>query len=191
MLEKLTGGEMVCPWWLCYAIDNPLRRLLHDPETILHPHVGHGDSAIDVGAGMGYFSIPLARLVGPTGHVTAIDIQAKILSALTRRVRRAGLSDRMSEHLASPESLGTHPKADFILAFFMVHEVPDQRAFLTQIHNLMKPDGIFLLAEPKLHVPKESFLRTLRTAEDIGLSVKSNPRIRMSHSVVLTHRYAN
>jgi 2-polyprenyl-3-methyl-5-hydroxy-6-metoxy-1,4-benzoquinol methylase len=191
MLGKLTGGETVCPWWLCYAIDNPLRRLLHDPETILHPHVGHGDSAIDVGAGMGYFSIPLARLVGPTGHVTAIDIQAKILSALTRRVRRAGLSDRISEHLASPESLGTHPKADFILAFFMVHEVPNQRAFLTQIHDLMKPDGIFLLAEPKLHVPKESFLRTLRTAEDIGLSVKSNPRIRMSHSVVLAHRYAD
>jgi ubiquinone/menaquinone biosynthesis C-methylase UbiE len=186
MLKSLTGGEMLCPWWLCYVIDNPLRRLVHDPETLLSPYVGRGETVIDVGAGMGFFTIPLARLVGPTGHVTAIDIQAETLKALARRARRAGLSDRISTHLAVPDSLGDHPKADFILAFFMVHEVPDQRGFLTGIRRLLKAGGLFLVAEPKLHVPKASFLRTLRTAKDTGFSIRSHPKIRLSHSVVLT-----
>ena len=71
MLDKLTGRKFVCPWWLCFTFDNPLRKLLHNPEAILNPYIHPGNNVIDVGAGMGYFSIPLAKLVGPAGHVTA------------------------------------------------------------------------------------------------------------------------
>lgn len=54
----------VCPWWLCFTFDNVFRKLFHDPEKILSPYVNEGDTALDIGPGMGYFSIPLARLVG-------------------------------------------------------------------------------------------------------------------------------
>lgn len=67
----------------------------------------------------------------------------------------------------------------------MVHEVPDQRRFLTEIYNLLKPGGLFLLVEPVVHVPKKSFLQTLKTAEDIGFFIKENPKIRISHSALL------
>jgi 2-polyprenyl-3-methyl-5-hydroxy-6-metoxy-1,4-benzoquinol methylase len=140
---------------------------------------------IDLGAGMGYFSIPMARLVGPAGHVTAIDIQTKMLSALAKKAQRRGVFERITTHLASPGSLDHHSKADFILAFWMVHEVPDQRRFLTEIYNLLKPGGLFLLVEPVVHVPKKSFLQTLKTAEDIGFFIKENPKIRISHSALL------
>ena len=176
---------MVCPWWLCFTFDNPLRKLLHNPETILSPYVRPGSTVIDVGAGMGYFSIPLARLVGPAGHVTAIDIQAKMLAALANRARRCGVSERIKLHLANPDSLGNHPKADFILAFWMVHEVPNQRAFLTEIFTLLKPEGLFLLVEPIVHTPAKSFLRTKQTANEIGFVVKDKPKIRVSHSILL------
>ena len=86
VLEKLRLQRMVCPWWCCYTFDNPLRRLLHNPEAILSPCINPGSTVIDVGAGMGYFSIPLARLVGPGGHVTAIDIQAIILRTNRRLI---------------------------------------------------------------------------------------------------------
>ncbi len=79
MLDKLTGQKFVCPWWLCFTFDNPLRKLLHDPEAILRPYVHEGDRVIDIGPGMGYFTIPLAQLVGAQGRVTAIDIQSKCL----------------------------------------------------------------------------------------------------------------
>ena len=185
MIDKLTGQKLVCPWWLCFTFDNALRKLLHNPEAILGPHVKPGDNVIDNGAGMGYFSIPLARLVGPSGHVTAIDIQPQMLSALAKRAQRAGVSERITTHLASQESLGPHPKADFILAFWMLHEVPDQRRFLTEVCELLTPDGLFLVVEPVLHVAKRSFLRVLEIAKEIGFSVKEQPRIRLSHSALL------
>jgi ubiquinone/menaquinone biosynthesis C-methylase UbiE len=185
MPDKVTGQKFVCPWWLCFTFDNPLRKLLHNPEAILGPCIQSGNNVIDVGAGMGYFSIPMAKLVGPTGHVTAIDVQTEMLSGLAKRAQRRGVSERITTHLASPGSLDHHSKADFILAFWMVHEVPDQRRFLAEIYNLLKPDGRFLLVEPIVHVSKKSFLKTLKTAEDIWFFVKESPRIRISHSALL------
>jgi ubiquinone/menaquinone biosynthesis C-methylase UbiE len=185
MPDKVTGQKFVCPWWLCFTFDNPLRKLLHNPEAILGPCIQSGNNVIDVGAGMGYFSIPMAKLVGPTGHVTAIDVQTEMLSALAKKAQRRGVSERITTHLASPGSLDHHSKADFILAFWMVHEVPDQRRFLAEIYNLLKPDGRFLLVEPIVHVSKKSFLKTLKTAEDIWFFVKESPRIRISHSALL------
>jgi ubiquinone/menaquinone biosynthesis C-methylase UbiE len=184
VLEKLSLERMVCRWWCCYTFDNPLRRLLHNPETILSAYVRPGSTVIDVGAGMGYFSIPLARLVGPAGHVTAIDIQAKMLEALDRRARRRGVSERIKPYLANSGSLGNHPAADFVIAFWMVHEVPNQRAFLTEVYDFLKPKGLFLLAEPIFHVSKRSFLQTMDIASEIGFIVKETPNIRLSRSVL-------
>jgi len=186
VLEKLRLERMVCPWWCCYTFDNPLRRLLHNPEAMLGPYIRSGSTAIDVGAGMGYFSIPLARLVGPAGHVTAIDIQAKMLEALDRRARRRGVSERIKPYLANSGSLGNHPAADFVIAFWMVHEVPNQRAFLTEVYSFLKPEGLFLLAEPIFHVSKRSFLQTMNIASEIGFIVKEMPNIRLSRSVLFT-----
>jgi len=175
---------MVCPWWLCFTFDNPIRRLLHNPEAILSPYVRPGSTVIDVGAGMGYFSIPLARLVGPTGHVTAIDLQAKMLEALASRARRSGVLERIKTHIADTDSLGNHSKVDFVNAFWMVHEVPNQRAFLTEILNFLKPEALFLIAEPVIHVRKKGFLQTIQTAKEIGFIVKDMPKIRISHTAL-------
>ncbi len=120
---------MVCLWWLCFTFDNCLRALFHNPESMLSPYVQTGDTAIDIGPGMGYFTIPMAKLVEPTGHVVAIDVQAKMLSALVRRTNKWGVSERITPYLAKADSLGSHPKADFILAFYMVHEVRDKERF--------------------------------------------------------------
>lgn len=186
MNPKKHEHHHVCPPWLCFTFDNRLRRLFQNPARILCPYVGPGDNALDIGPGMGYFSIPLARLVGPTGRVIAIDIQEKMLAALARRAEKNGVSEIVRTHLATPESLGDHPKADFVLTFWMVHELPDQRPFLTQIFNLMKPGGRFLIVEPKIHVTAEAFVRTLSIATEIGFTVKERPKIRLSRSVVLT-----
>lgn len=186
MLEKLTGRKIVCPWWLCFTFDNPVRKLLHDPETILKPYVKPGQRVVDIGAGMGYFSIPLAKLVGDSGHVTAIDIQPKMLSALERRAKKNGVSERITPHLAKQNSLDFDRKADFILAFWMAHEVPDQKRFFGEIYNLLNPDGLFLIVEPKIHVSEEYFSQTLDILKSVGFVIKETPEIRMSQSALLT-----
>jgi ubiquinone/menaquinone biosynthesis C-methylase UbiE len=186
MLEKRITTKHVCPWWLCFTFDNPLRKIIHDPIAILSPYVHQGDTAIDIGPGMGYFSLPLAELVGSTGHVTAIDIQPKMLSALMARSQKKGVSDRIKTHLASPDSIGFNQKADFVLAFWMVHEVPDQKKFFSEIRDLLKPEGVFLMVEPVIHLSKRIFLRELETAKEVGFVIKEYPNIRMSKSVLFT-----
>ena len=185
IIEDLTAQKRVCPWWLCFTFDNPLRKLLHNPEAILRPYVHPGDRVIDIGPGMGYFTIPLARLVGPKGHVIAIDLQEKMLLALITRAKKNGVSERIEAHLATQKSLGIHEKADFILAFWMVHEVPDQSSFFREIRDLLKPDGSLLLVEPIVHVRRKYFLRTLQSAVEMGLVVKESPKIHLSHSALL------
>jgi 2-polyprenyl-3-methyl-5-hydroxy-6-metoxy-1,4-benzoquinol methylase len=182
--DKMTGHNMVCPWWFCFTFDNPLRKVVHHPEALLSPYVRPGSTVIDIGPGMGYFSIPLARLVGLAGRVIAIDVQAEMLEALARRARRSGVSERIQLHLASQDSLGNHPKADFVMAFWMAHEVPNQRAFFTEIFGFLKPEGVFLLVEPILHVRKKSFLQTVQNAKEVGFIVKDRPKIRLSHSIL-------
>lgn len=186
MLEKLINTKHVCPWWLCFTFDNPIRKIIHDPVKILSHYVHKGDTVIDIGSGMGYFSIPMAELVGTSGHVTAIDIQPKMLSALMARAQKKGVSDRIKTHLAGPDSIGFHEKADFILAFWMAHEVPDQQRFFSEIRDLMKPQGFFLLVEPLIHVSGKNFRCTLETATQLGFVIKESPEIRMSQSALLT-----
>jgi ubiquinone/menaquinone biosynthesis C-methylase UbiE len=184
MIEKPLNKNRVCPRWLCFTFDNPLRRIIHDPIAILRPYVHKGDTAIDIGPGMGYFSIPMAELVGPAGCVTVIDIQPQMLSAVVSRAQKKGVAERIKTHLASKESIGIHKKADFILAFWMVHEVPDQRRLFSEIQKAMKPEGLFLMVEPLMHVSKENFSRTIETAQELGFIIKESPRIRISRSVL-------
>jgi ubiquinone/menaquinone biosynthesis C-methylase UbiE len=184
MIKNLFHTKHVCPWWLCFTFDNPIRKIIHDPVKILSPYVHQDDTVIDIGPGMGYFSIPMAELVGSTGRVIAIDIQQKMLSALLNRAQKKGVADRIKTHLAKPDSLCFHDKADFVLAFWMVHEVPDQRRFLSEIGDLMKPDGLFLLVEPLLHVSRKNFACTLETAKELGFTIKESPRISMSQSAL-------
>jgi 2-polyprenyl-3-methyl-5-hydroxy-6-metoxy-1,4-benzoquinol methylase len=175
----------ICPWWLGYAIDNPVRRLLHDPERLLAPFVSRGMSVLDVGCGRGLFSIAAARLVGPDGTVTSADVQQRMLDAVLRRAAAAGLAGRIRPHRCEPHDLGAVGPVDFAVAFWMVHETPDRAAFLRQIRAALRPGGRLLVAEPRLHVGAADFERTLDLARAAGLTVRPGPRIRISRSAVL------
>ena len=176
----------VCPWWCCFTFDNPLRRLFHDPERMLSPYVRPGFTVIDIGPGMGFFTIPLCRLVGAEGKVIAADVQQKMLDGVMRRARRHGLTDRLKTVQSTAGDLGVGEKADFVLAFWMVHEVPDRERFLGQIAALLKPEGRFLMAEPNLHVSKKVFDATLLEAKAAGLSPIGTPKIALSRSALFT-----
>ena len=174
----------VCPWWFCFTFDNPLRRLFQNPKKILAPYVREGDTVIDIGPGMGYFTISLAELVGSSGRVVAVDVQQKMLDFLIARARRRGVAERIVPHLSSPESIGINEKADFVLAFWMLHEVPDQELFLREVRSVLKPQGLLLLAEPIMHVRRKKFLQTIQLAEEVGFLLKDTPRISLSFAAV-------
>ena len=174
----------VCPWWLLPTFDNPLRRLIQNPYRILRDLVRPGYTAVDLGCGMGYFSIPMARVVGPTGKVICIDVQQQMLDGLRRRAEKAGVLDTITVRRCEPTRLGIPEPADFVLAFWMLHEVPDQAAFLAEVQAYLKPTGRFLLVEPVGHVGGKAFQRSLKTAEQAGLVIVDKPAVVASRSVL-------
>jgi len=175
----------VCPWWGGYFIDNPLRRWLHNPERILGAYVRPGMTVMDVGCGMGIFSLALAQLVGPGGRVIAIDLQPQMLRVVARRARAAGVTDRITLHRCAATSLGMSTSVDFALAFYSAHEVPDVPHLLREIHACVRPRGELLVVEPHGHVSAHDFARMLADAEEIGWHIQERPSIRWSHAAVL------
>ena len=140
---------------------------------------------MDVGPGMGYFTIPIAKLVGPSGKVIAADLQRHMLDAIYRRAVRAGVQDRIILHQTKADEIGLTEPVDFCLAFWMVHEVRDRKRFLSQIASILKPGGTMLVAEPKLHVSKVNFTATLNLAQEVGFQVIDQPKIFLSNAAVL------
>ncbi|MCX5838263.1 MAG: class I SAM-dependent methyltransferase [Deltaproteobacteria bacterium] len=184
--EKLLPmNDRVCPWWMCYTFDNPLRRLIQDPERLLEPYVKLGMTAVDIGCGMGYFTLGMAKLVGPGGKVIAVDLQEEMLAALGRRALKAGLSDRIVPHRCRPDILGVEEPSDFVLAFWMVHEVRGKPRFFAQISALLKPGGRLLLVEPKLHVNRIRFGRTVEACRAAGFRLLGEPAIALSRAVLM------
>ena len=176
----------VCPWWLTYTFDNPLRKFIQDPDEILSGHIQEGMRVADIGCGMGYFSIPLARLVGDSGHVQAIDLQPQQLKRVEKRARKSGMSSRITTTLAGEDSLLLNPDTDFILAFSVIHEVPSKEELFKQTYENLKPGGRILIAEPTHHVKQKAFDKEIETARNCGfIPVPNSQKIRASRVALL------
>ena len=184
--ESTAPETFVCPWWLIHSFDNPLRRLAQNPERILQNLIHPGDCCLDVGCGYGYFTIPLAKMVGPSGTVVAVDVQSEMLEGMRRRAKREVVLSRIRARQADASGLHVEGMFDFALAFWMLHEVPDQGALLGEIYGALKPGGQLLLAEPKVHVDSLAFLRTVRLAEQVGFARVLEQRIFFSRSLLMS-----
>ena len=183
-MDKIKLRQPTCPWWFLFTFDNPLRKTYQDPLKILSPYINVGDTAVDLGCGMGYFSIPLARLVGENGKVIAVDLQSRMLAGLRRRAKKIDLLNRIQTHQASQNRIGLSDSADFVLAFWMVHEVHESRSFLAQIHSLLKNNGRLLIAEPFIHVSRERFGQIQAEVKGAGFSIEGSPRIGFSRTIL-------
>jgi len=175
----------VCPLSRANHLDIGLRKLIHNPQRILGDYVDRGMTVLDVGCGSGYFSIPMAEMVGRAGKVIAADLQEGMLEKVGSKISGNGFGNIIELHKCDENRIGISEKVDFILAFYMVHEVPDQKIFLEEIRSVLKEDGILLIVEPKGHVSKTDFDRTVKNAIGTGFTVIRRPKVYLSRSVVL------
>jgi ubiquinone/menaquinone biosynthesis C-methylase UbiE len=175
----------VCPWWLAYTFDNPLRRFLHDPDELLSPFVSERMTVADIGCGMGYFTMAMAKRVGPSGAVIAVDLQQKMLDIMGKRAAKAGVAAPIHPVLASEHDIRMRNKVDFVLLFWMVHEVKDAGHFFGQISDVLKEGGKALYVEPRIHVSGSRFREIVEAAWKRGFQINHAPSVRLSRSVLL------
>jgi len=176
--EPARGWAHVCPWWIGWLLASPVRRLFDGAAPLLDGLVRPGTTVLEPGPGMGYFSLKLARLVGPAGRVVCVDPQPKMIAGLEKRARRAGLAERVEALTCTLDHERLAPRAatfDLAVAIYMVHEVPDKEAFLRRIATLLRPGGRLLIVEPKGHVTPAAFAATIALAEAAGLRALPPP----------------
>jgi 2-polyprenyl-3-methyl-5-hydroxy-6-metoxy-1,4-benzoquinol methylase len=181
-------AEHVCPVWVGYLLASPVRKLLQNPARILKTYVNEAMTVADIGCAMGFFSLPLARMVGGGGKVICVDVQEKMIKTLEKRARKAGLFDRIVTRICRGDSLGLGEfkgQIDFVLASAVVHEVPDVDGFFYQIYEAMKSGSKFFVIEPKMHVPEKDFEKTISIARKNGFEIIDRPEIRSGRTVLL------
>jgi len=184
----LVNPPHVCPWWLGYLLASPVRRLFDQPSRVLAAHVRPGMTVLEPGPGMGFFTLELARLVGSSGRVIAVDIQPRMLAALRRRAAKAGVLDRLDVRLAASDSLrlaDLEGTVDFTLAFAVVHELPAAASFFREVARASKRGARVLFVEPKGHVTASLFETEMQAARDAGFTLVERPSLRRSHTALL------
>jgi ubiquinone/menaquinone biosynthesis C-methylase UbiE len=165
-----------------------MRRRSQNPKNIVAPHVHEGMTVLEPGSGMGYFTLELAREVGTSGRVIAIDIQPKMLDRLKRRAAKASLEGHIQARVAPADSMGIadlRNSVDFTLAFAVVHEFPDAARFFAEVAAASKPGATLLFAEPAGHVKTPEFESELKAASQAGFGVVDRPSISHSHTALL------
>lgn len=177
--------KRVCPVSLAGGLDNKIRKYLQNPRKILGPYIQEGMTVLDIGCGPGFFSIELAQMIGRSGRVIAADLQEGMLQKIRAKIRGTELEDRIILHKCGTNNLGLSEKVDFILAFYMVHEVPDQQGFFNEIKSLLKRSGQVLIIEPPFHTSKKDFDEIIRKAQDAGLKLIDRPKIFPNRVVLL------
>jgi ubiquinone/menaquinone biosynthesis C-methylase UbiE len=176
----------ICHRWLCFTFDNWFRKLFQKPKEIVKDYIRKGDRVIDVGPGIGFFTLPIAEMVGDSGLVIAVDIQERMLAAIGHRAEQAGLQNRIKLHLGGVDSPDIGGRADFILAFWMVHEVSEKKQFFKGLYSVLEDGGKFLMVEPKFHVTGRQFKAAVQTAVEARFKVISQPKISGSISVLFS-----
>lgn len=176
----------ICPVEKAGGLDTKFRRWMQNPFKLLKPYVEKGMTVLDVGCGPGFFSIAMSEMVGPSGKVVAADLQDGMLDIIRNKIKNTELENIIHLHECEKDKIGYTDQVDFILAFYVVHEIPDKVAFFNELFSILKPGGQILIVEPKLfHVSKKEFRYTISFAEEAGFRLMDTLKIRLSRSAVL------
>lgn len=178
----------VCPWQAGPVLMMSFRKLFHNPKKITGGYLSGGMTVLDIGCGMGYFTIPMAEIVGDNGKVIAVDLQSGMLDGLKRNSDKAGVKNIIAHQcekntLALDEWAG---KIDFALIFWMLHEVPDSQRLILEVRSALSEHGVLLFSEPTLgHVSAEQFGKSLDIITATGFKIKTSPKVTLGRTVLL------
>jgi ubiquinone/menaquinone biosynthesis C-methylase UbiE len=179
----------VAKWYHLLVYPDWFRRLHQRPRRFLGELVKVGMTVADIGCGLGFYAIEMARMVGQNGRVIAIDFQADMLRVTARKARKAGVGERVEIVQCAQDDLMSSERiplgqVDFALSMWVAHEVPDRGRFFGQVRRVLMPEGRYLLAEPNFHVGKQLYRAICDDAERAGLKRISEPAVGASRAAL-------
>jgi ubiquinone/menaquinone biosynthesis C-methylase UbiE len=131
------------------------RERLEQPEKVLDIlKIAPGSTIADIGAGTGYYSLRLAKRVGPQGRVLATDIQPEMLARLRVNMQKANISN-IEPILCTPTDAKLPiGQLDLALMVDVYHELAQPEKTMAQVRQALKPDGRLVLVEYRGEDPK-------------------------------------
>lgn len=178
------NNNRVCPVELAGSLDNKLRRFLQNPQKVLRPYINEEMTILDFGCGPGFFTIEIAKMLSGGGKVIAADLQDGMLEKVRNKIKGTQLEQIIRLHKCKSDKIGIEEAVDFILAFYVIHEVPDKERLFNEFQSTLKPGGRILIIEPNFHVSKKAFKNMIGTMESSGLKVIERPKSFMNRSVL-------
>ena len=169
---------------------NPKRAEWQKPDALVRAlRLRRGQVVAEVGSGPGYFTPRLARAVGPTGHVYAVDLEAAVLDVLRRRMKDAGVRNVTPVLSRDDDPMLPQDQCDVAIIINAYHHMHGRVAFLRRLASRL-PRGARVInvdwdevtekgPPPKRRVPRTKFLRDARRA---GLRL-------VADRAVLPHQY--
>jgi ubiquinone/menaquinone biosynthesis C-methylase UbiE len=177
--------QHICPVERAGGLDNAFRKLLQNPRKLLGRYISPGMTVLDLGCGPGFFTIEISKMLGTSGKVIAADVQEGMLEKVIKKIQGTGFESRIVLHKCESDKIGITEKVDFVLAFYMVHEVPDQDKLFRELKSILKPGGKVYIFEPKFHVTKKAFSEMIDRTTAIGFEVIEKPKVFFSRAVLL------
>lgn len=177
--------ERICPVENAGGLDSRFRVWLQDPKKLLKGRIREGMVVLELGCGPGFFTGEIARQVGKSGKVIAADLQQGMLDMVRDKFKGTELESRIVLHKCDEDRIGVTEKVDLVVAFFMVHEVPDKRRLLEELKAVLKPGGSLYINEFRMHPPKKAFEEMVSTAKDIGFVEAERRSFLISRAIIL------
>jgi ubiquinone/menaquinone biosynthesis C-methylase UbiE len=147
-LTQRYKSSRACPYSWRWMLDNLPRRVVHPLQRMVDSFgVGRGHTVLEVGPGPGYFSVEVARRVGPEGRLVCVDIQPEMTGALRLRLLREGVTNAspvVGNALDLPLAEGSVDRAFLVT---VLGEVPDRAKTLAELRRVLKPGGILSITE--------------------------------------------
>jgi len=156
--------SLACPASLSWLVENPYMNAVAGAECLLQRiRLQQGMRLLDVGSGPGRLALPAARLVGETGQVVALDVQAKMLEKLRDRAEGRGLNNIRTIHAAAGSGHVDKDCFDRVLLVTVLGEIADKREALVEIHRSLRHGGILSVTEviPDPHYTSLNRVRAL------------------------------
>jgi len=140
------GGPI--PFSQARILEHPLRPLIHPVRSTLEKfRFKPGDTVLELGPGIGYFTVEACRMVGPEGRLLCLDIQPPMIGALRGRLDERNVTNA---HPMLADALSLPLADDSVDAAFLVTvlgEIPDRPQAMAELRRVLRPGGVLSISE--------------------------------------------